>query len=93
MAVLIEVRTSSGVVGRCDAKCYNAQHPECECICGGANHGVGLARALENTREMAEAWMEEYARRKGLKDWEGEAFPRKSRVWANQLVLPFAEAM
>ena len=88
MAVLIEVRTSSGVVGRCDAKCYNAQHPGCECICGGRNHGVGLARALENTREMAEAWMVEYALRKGLKDWEGEVFPRRSKVLANQLVLP-----
>ena len=93
MAVLIEVRTSSGVVGRCDAKCYNAQHPECECICGGRNHGVGLARALESTREMAETWMVEYALRKGLQDWEGEVFPRRSKVLANQLVLPLAEAM
>ncbi len=88
--VLIEVRTSDGVVGRCDAKCYNARHPECECVCGGANHGAGLARALDNTRIMAEVWLEEYARRKGLQEWEGEAFPR-SKTWAHQLVLPLWE--
>ena len=51
MTTLIAVYTSDGCVGRCDAKCYNAEHPECECICGGRNHGVGLSRALDNTRE------------------------------------------
>lgn len=24
---------------RCDAKCYNAKEPKCNCICGGRNHG------------------------------------------------------
>jgi hypothetical protein len=39
---LIEVRSSEGVVGRCDARCYNAVTPDCDCICGGRNHGKGL---------------------------------------------------
>lgn len=32
--------TSSGTEGRCDAKCHDAQEPECHCICGGALHGA-----------------------------------------------------
>jgi len=50
MATLIYVGTSSREVGRCDAKCYNAKGPVCKCCCGGANHGVGLRQAVENTR-------------------------------------------
>lgn len=61
MTTLISYYTSGGCEGRCDARCYNAKHPECTCICGGRNHGVGIEKALENTREMAESWIEEYA--------------------------------
>ena len=53
MTTLITVSNSSGVVGRCDAKCHDAAHPKCDCICGGANHGVGLNQAKTNTRGMA----------------------------------------
>jgi hypothetical protein len=67
--VLIEVRNSEGIVGRCDAKCYEAQFPGCECICGGGNHGAGLNAAIENTREMAETWIAKYAKENELKDW------------------------
>jgi len=37
---------------RCDAKCYDAQHPDCDCLCGGRNHGAGLQKAMQNTREI-----------------------------------------
>lgn len=47
---LIALYTSEGCVGRCDAKCYDATEPSCNCICGGKNHGAGKARAIENTR-------------------------------------------
>jgi predicted RNase H-like HicB family nuclease len=60
MTTLIAAYNSEGCIGRCDAKCYNATCPECDCICGGANHGVGRDKAIENTRELAEQWMEEY---------------------------------
>lgn len=39
---------------RCDAKCYLAKCTECDCICGGLNHGAGHAQALINTRTFAE---------------------------------------
>ncbi len=39
---------------RCDAKCYNAREPDCDCICGGMNHGVGLQQAQENTGDLVD---------------------------------------
>lgn len=49
---LIAIYNSDGCVGRCDAKCYNASEPGCDCICGGMNHGAGKAQAIANTREQ-----------------------------------------
>ena len=44
---------------RCDPKCWNAEGPDCECVCGGRYHGHGrdgtLADAVEET---AETWIE-----------------------------------
>jgi len=60
MATLIAAYNSEGCIGRCDAKCYNAESPDCHCICGGKNHGVGLKKAIDNTRELAESWIEQY---------------------------------
>jgi hypothetical protein len=54
MATLIEVYNSYGCIGRCDARCYDAKEPECKCICGGVNHGVGLKRAIEFSRELVD---------------------------------------
>jgi hypothetical protein len=51
---LIETGDNYGTNGRCDAKCYNATHPDCHCVCGGKNHGVGLKQALENTEQIIE---------------------------------------
>lgn len=70
MATLMAVYTSDGCEGRCDAKCYNAKCPDCKCICGGKNHGVGFQKAMDNTREMfgldqleekLDAWVAAYA--------------------------------
>lgn len=55
---LIEVRTSSKRIGRCDARCYKATGPKCTCVCGGRNHGVGLRQAVENTKREAEEIVE-----------------------------------
>jgi len=71
MTTLITVSNSDGIVGRCDAKCYEATHQDCDCICGGKNHGAGRKQAIENTRELAEGWVRDYAQRKGLTDYEG----------------------
>lgn len=62
MTTLIAVYNSDGCIGRCDAKCHNAVHPRCTCICGGKNHGIGAASARasgwEITAEDIEAWLQ-----------------------------------
>jgi hypothetical protein len=47
---LIAVYNNDGCVGRCDERCYGATHPDCDCVCGGKNHGVGLSKATDNTQ-------------------------------------------
>ena len=71
MTTAILVRTSSGVVGRCDARCHGASEPECDCICGGRLHGVGVDNAIgENTRhwfgDEITAELKAFAERNGL---------------------------
>lgn len=72
MTTLIAVYDSGGCVGRCDAKCYEAQETQCDCICHGKNHGAGLKQATDNTRELCEDWMNEYTQAHGLQciTWE-----------------------
>jgi len=72
--VLIEVRGSKGVIGRCDAKCYNATEPECDCICGGINHGAGLRKARQNTSEYCDEWIEEYNKRNKIENPKATVF-------------------
>jgi hypothetical protein len=62
MSTLIASRTPSGRSRRCNAACYNAKGPDCDCICMGANHGVGERQALTNTREMGVIWLEKACR-------------------------------
>lgn len=71
MPTLIAVYNSDRCVGRCDAKCYNATEPHCDCICGGKNRGAGYKQAADNTRELADQWVEKYIEDKGLTDAKG----------------------
>lgn len=61
MATLILVKYSSGKSRRCDARCYNAKNRKCTCVCGGANHGVGLQAAIRYTEGLAECYFEQIA--------------------------------
>lgn len=56
-------------IGRCDARCYNAEHEDCDCVCGGLNHGAGEQQAINNTRDCWTEWAKDYAKRKGLKQY------------------------
>lgn len=60
MATLIAVYNSEGCVGRCDARCYDAQSAECDCICGGRNHGAGRNQAIRNNQGMCAQWLEDF---------------------------------
>jgi hypothetical protein len=74
MATLIAVYKQGKCIGRCDAKCYAGKHPHCDCICGGANHGVGLKQASDNTQEMVESWIDDYRKDHEFDNWK--AFPK-----------------
>lgn len=66
MTTLICASNSDGIYGRCDAKCYDAKGPTCDCICGGKNHGAGKDRAMKNTAREWEPWIKAYAEAHGL---------------------------
>jgi len=70
MVTVLAVYNSAGCVGRCDALCHNAAKSECDCICGGRNHGIGTKRAIANVEKAfgvtAEA-IEHFAAVRGLK--------------------------
>ena len=51
MTTVIAVYSKQGCIGRCDARCHEAGNPECDCICGGRNHGVGIEKAIANNHE------------------------------------------
>ena len=76
---LIAVHTGEGCVGRCAAKCHEATEPHCDYICGGANHGAGLAQAVDNTRRYAERMLEKYAGAHGVTEYHGET----GRQWCS----------
>ncbi|OLT12939.1 hypothetical protein BJF79_03300 [Actinomadura sp. CNU-125] len=60
MASLLIVRRGGDIIGHCDALCYDAKHDECVCkACGGVNHGVGIERAIVNTRALHAGWLEQ----------------------------------
>jgi hypothetical protein len=64
MAVLIRVYDRDGTVHRCDARCYNRVRMNGrECVCGGANAGVGHRRALLNSAEHHKEWMREWKKK------------------------------
>lgn len=55
MTTVYAVYNNDGCVGRCDAKCHEAEGSECRCICGGAMHGVGGAIAQDDRKFLTDA--------------------------------------
>lgn len=49
MATLLIARNADGrIVGRCDERCYDGKQSDCDCCCGGENHGIGQIKAAKN---------------------------------------------
>jgi len=46
--VLLIVSKKGNVIAKCDHTCYADEGFACDCICGGANHGVGFRDAAQN---------------------------------------------
>ena len=55
MTTIMAIGNSEGT-RRCDERCHGAQHPECDCICGGRYHGKG-GRAQELLQEDLQSGM------------------------------------
>ena len=55
MTTVFSVHNSDGCVGRCDAKCHEAEGDECHCICGGVMHGVGGKIAQDDRKYLTNA--------------------------------------
>ena len=68
MTTLIAAYNSDGCIGRCDARCHDAVTPVCNCICGGANHGVGEKQAIKNNQMRVEEMITEYCKDKDTTD-------------------------
>ena len=84
MSALITVSNSDGVVGQCDAKCYDARAEFCDCICGGMNHGAGKEDAISNTTEKfsGDGSLEDFAHGHGID-------PRTLQVAAQSDLFPY----
>jgi len=52
--IIIRKNKDGVVIGRCDARCYNAKGKKCHCVCGGDNHGKGLNAAIMQTSRHSE---------------------------------------
>ncbi|WP_289009066.1 hypothetical protein [uncultured Thermomonospora sp.] len=70
MVALLTVRRGNTVVDQCNATCYEASGKVCRCVCGGANHGVGLEQAVVNTRAMHAAWVARARATRGIDTFE-----------------------
>lgn len=54
MATIFAVYNSQGCIGRCDAKCHEAERPECDCICGGLYHGKSGIQACNDRHVLTD---------------------------------------
>jgi hypothetical protein len=64
-AVTTLIHAQGAGAGRCDAKCYDAQGPDCDCVCGGMNHGAGIEIASDYTRQLAGVQLDQVKERGG----------------------------
>ncbi len=62
MSTLIVSRSGGNARRSCNAKCYNAIGPDCDCMCGGVNHGVGEMQARANCSAMGVSWVQRTTR-------------------------------
>jgi len=64
MTTLIECHVAGS--GRCDAKCYDANGADCNCVCGGMNHSSGRQIATDRTRQVAGKLLDQIKERGGF---------------------------
>jgi len=90
LTTLIAIYHAKELLGRCDARCYDATSPDCDCVCGGRNHGIGLQRAAQNTLQDAAAWLDAQNAKDVAHRELYAKLARDLRKTAEQTLLPFA---
>ncbi len=58
MTTILHAKTRDGRYFICGKNCYDAKGSKCLCVCGGANHGIGLKSALRNNTKHPELILE-----------------------------------
>jgi len=66
MKSLIFIRHNKKLVSKCDSRCYLAKQPDCNCVCGGMNHGKGLDQAIINTQSYYKRWVRKFKKQRKL---------------------------
>jgi len=81
MTTLLTARADGRVIGRCNQSCYASTGRRCQCICDGANHGLGFRQALNrNTKENRDALRVRLELR-GHQDVQLDALPRQLELF------------
>lgn len=64
MAILVAIYSGDKrrPVACCNSACYDARNSAewCKCLCGEANHGVGVNQATENTMKHGQEWVNNF---------------------------------
>jgi hypothetical protein len=92
MSTLIASRMTNGRRRRCNAKCYNAHGPDCDCICLAANYGVGERQAEVNTRELGVTWLDKASRIPSRRKRKFTAPPEQGKLFALPEIVTEAPA-
>jgi hypothetical protein len=61
MVIMSVYDSKANEIGRCDSRCYDAQELDCECVCFGKLHGLGLKAAIIEATKHGERWVTRYA--------------------------------
>jgi hypothetical protein len=66
MAVLLWIQGKEGPISMCNENCYDSTVPECHCVCGGRNHGVGYKEAWARVGRDGFSMVRQYIEREKL---------------------------
>lgn len=80
MSTLLSINVGDRCIGRCDARCYDAKDTNCDCVCGGMNHGAGEQQAKTNTRDFWIEWTDDYSKKKGLTRFTARVNPAALQI-------------
>lgn len=73
MAAVVTLWVRGATIVACNERCYESDDPECDCICGGENHGQGQTQAEVNAAISGPEWLGRYVTEHRLDPWDCRA--------------------